>query len=151
MKKKGRKPSIKAEKEKLRTLLHRAIRERDGNTCISCGRSGLVAALGGTWQAGHLFAVGSHPSVQFHPWNIASQCSQCNSSVPMRGGRGGNHAAYSAEFIRRRGLETFLALDAASKQSTQLRVHDLIELRAALSGGLEQYQRVYFSKTGWVA
>lgn len=142
--------TLRAETQKLQSALNAAVRERDGAVCISCGRTGLVVAMGGTWQAGHLFNVKTYPALRFHPLNIHSQCSQCNSTTANRGGRMGNQAAYSAEFIRRRGLETFQALDAIKAEVRQWRILDLIELRTVLtSGGIDAYQARYFDLTGW--
>lgn len=143
--------TLRAETQKLQAALNAAVRARDGAVCISCGRGGLVVAFrGGTWQAGHLFNVKTYPALRFHPLNIHSQCSQCNSTTANRGGRMGNQAAYSAEFIRRRGLETFQALDAIKAEVRQWRILDLIELRAVLtSDGLDAYQARYFEITGW--
>lgn len=134
---------IKALKDKLKTELHAAIRDRDGNVCISCGRGGLVLAKHGTWHAGHLFGVGPFPALQFHPLNIHSQGACCNTF------KHGNHAAYSAAFIRRHGLETFQALDAIKSEPRQWRIPDLLDLRAALARGLDSYSARYFELTGW--
>ena len=136
---------------KLREELHAAIRERDGAVCISCGKTGLVVAFGGgTWQAGHLFAVGPYRALRFHPLNIASQCSQCNSGAPRRGGRMGNHAAYAAAVIRRYGLATFAALDAIKGLPQKWTRGGLIDLLDCLRrGGIDRYTARYFELTGW--
>lgn len=135
------------EEEKLKRQLHAVIRAHYGPTCISCRKDGLtprVPRVGGNWEAGHLFAVGPYPALKFHPLNIASQCSYCNGQLR------GNHAAYSAAFIRRHGIATFEAMDAIKGQPRKFAISDLIELRQALThGGLDGYSALYFTITGW--
>lgn len=120
--------------------LNAAVRLRDGAACISCLKAPLSRS---DWNAGHLFGVGPFPALRFHPLNISSQCAGCNLW------RSGNHAAYSAAFIRRHGLATFEALDAIKSEPRQWRVPDLLELRSALAQGLDAYTARYFELTSW--
>ncbi len=133
--------TLSAMTNKLQRELNAAIRIRDGAVCISCGKAPLAQS---DHNAGHLFGVGPFPALRFHPLNIASQCAgTCNNY------RKGNHAAYAAAFIRRHGLKVFQALDAIKSEPRQWRIPDLIELRAALSCGLEAYTKRYYALTGW--
>lgn len=132
--------SLNALLSKLQRELNAAIRLRDGAVCVSCPKVQLSAS---DWNAGHLFGVGPFPALRFHPLNLASQCVGCNHH------RKGNHAAYSAAFIRRHGLATFQALDAIKSEPRQWRVPDLLELRSALAKGLDAYTARYFELTSW--
>lgn len=133
--------TLKGLRAKLKKELHAAIRARDGAVCISCGKAGLVQ--GETWHAGHLFGVGAFPALEFHPLNISSQGACCNTF------KHGNHAAYSAAFIRRYDLATFQALDAIKGIPRKFTIADLLDLRAALAVSLDQYVARYFELTGW--
>lgn len=129
--------TLKTLKGKLKAALHAEIRRRDGAVCISCGSNAGN-------QAGHLFAVGPFPSMQFHPLNISVQDAACNLF------KRGNHAAYSAAFVRRYGVETFLALSAAASQPRQWTAGELFELLTILRrDGLAGYTARYYSLTGW--
>jgi len=120
--------------------LHRAIRANDGPICISCGQQ---IDNPRNWNAGHLFAVGPYPGIRFHPMNIASQCVGCNNW------KGGNHAAYAAQFIRRHGFAAFMALDERKGDPMQWRAEELIQLREALrSAGFAAYVNLYFELEG---
>lgn len=128
--------TLKTLKNKLRTELHAAIRARDGAVCISSGKANLAPA---EWNAGHLFAVGPYPGVQFHPLNIHSQSVYDNKYLR------GNPAAYSAAFIRRYGLATFEALAQEAQKRRAWRAADLLDLLETLrAGGIEAYSVRYF-------
>lgn len=52
------------------------IKKRDGNTCISCKKTGLVGA---NWQAGHYIAAKLCNLIyRFDPRNVHSQDYRCN-------------------------------------------------------------------------
>lgn len=68
--------SIKSLEKKLRSLLYPLIKERDGNTCWSCGRNNL---LGMNFQAGHYQkAELCNLKWRYNTMNIHSQCAGCN-------------------------------------------------------------------------
>lgn len=71
-----KKVSIKSLEKKLKAKLYPLIKKRDGNTCISCGRTGLT---GMNWHAGHYAKAELCNMIwRYAPINIHSQCGRCN-------------------------------------------------------------------------
>lgn len=126
-------------KRKLVSLLHPAIKDRDGNVCFSCGKTGLE---GTNWHAGHMFSAGAHPNLKFHAAAIRSQDFNCNIN------QGGNGASYAANFIKRFGREKFNLLYEASKLSRKWRAWELEELIEKIKLGLNDYSRFYETRYG---
>lgn len=90
-----KKVKIKALETKLKAVLYPLIKKRDGPTCISCGKIGLV---GRNWQAGHYAKAELCNLVyRYDPRNINSQCMTCNKW------RRGNTLAYRQAMIRKYG------------------------------------------------
>lgn len=89
--------SIKSLEKKLKRVLYPLIKKRDGNVCISCGRTELEGA---NWHAGH-YAKAELCNIKwrYNPLNIHSQCAMCNVW-----GRG-NTLAYRENLIKKIGLE----------------------------------------------
>ena len=92
-----RKIKIKGLERKLREILYPLIKERDGNTCISCGKT---ISKKGDWHAGH-FAKAELCNViyRYDERNINSQCSYCNRW------RDGHFIEYEKAMIRKYGQE----------------------------------------------
>lgn len=126
-------------KRKLWSLLSPEIRERDGHTCVSCGRGHLS---GSNWQAGHLFPAGSHSATRFHPHNIHTQCFRCNISLS------GNAAEYSSWFISEYGLPYFERMKEASRPTKKWTPDELVVLIEKIKVGLGNYTAFYVSNYG---
>ena len=61
-------------KKRATKACHTYIRARDGNFCISCGENRPNNQI----HAGHFRTRGAASQLQYHPFNIFSQCSRCN-------------------------------------------------------------------------
>lgn len=134
-----RKTPLATLKRKLWALFSAYVKERDGNTCFSCGASGLE---GHGWHAGHLFPAGAHGIIRYEPKNVHSQCYRCNINL------GGNGAAYTARFIDRYSFEEFKRLSALSRELRQWRAPEVQELIDALKRGGADYEMLYAEKYG---
>lgn len=102
----------------------RITRTRHGNTCYTCGRTGLE---GSNWQTGH-FISSSICSVhlRYHLDNLRPQCYNCNIN------KSGNWIAYEAHLIVDHGRdfpETLKQLnrDTAGKQYDILYYQEKLE------------------------
>ena len=95
-------------KRKLWELCKEYIRKRDGNQCMSCGKTGLS---GSGWHTGHLIpdaACGAY--LRFDPRNLYSQCYYCNINL------GGNGAAL-LRYVEQKHGKDFVDKLFADKQN----------------------------------
>lgn len=134
-----RRTTLAALKRKLWVLFSRYVKDRDGNTCVSCGRGGLE---GPGWHAGHLFPAGSHNIIRWEPKNVHSQCFHCNCNL------GGNGAAYALWFIDKYGSEEFVRLSKRAQIIRPWRAHEVQDLIAALEKGGADYEMLYAERYG---
>lgn len=126
--------SIAVLRRKLWSLLSTAIKERDGNICVSCGNKNLSGA---NFQAGHLFSAGGHSNLRYHPYNIHTQDARCN--IFLRG----NIAEYSAWFIKKYGVEAFTIMSEASRAEKKWTSSELSELIEKIKLGIDHYTGFY--------
>ncbi len=134
-----RKTSLAALKRKLWLLFAAYVKERDGNSCISCPATGLE---GHGWHAGHLFPAGAHAVIKYEPKNVHSQCFRCNINL------GGAGAAYTVRFLDKYGVDEFNRLSRLSTKIKQWRAPEIEELIAALKRGGAEYEMFYAEKYG---
>ena len=102
IKRKSKTPLVKA-KGKLWELCKQLVRKRDGHSCVSCGKTGLV---GKGWHTGHFrpsAACGGF--LRYNLRNLHSQCKRCNINL------GGNGGAYSLALERKYGKEFVLQIE----------------------------------------
>lgn len=137
-----RKTPLATLKRKLWCAFAAYVKERDGNTCFSCGATGLE---GQNWHAGHLFQAGQFAIIRYEPKNVHSQCGRCN--VWLRG----NVARYTARFLDKYGIEEFRRLDALSRRMKQWRAPEVIELILALKRGGAEFEMFYAERYGLAA
>lgn len=83
--------------KKLKKILYPLIKKRDGNVCISCGKTNLV---GNGWHAGH-FAKAElcNPIYKYDLRNINSQCAGCNNW------KEGNFIEYEKAMVKKYGQD----------------------------------------------
>lgn len=95
--KKPKNNTIKRLKNKLWELCKQIIRLKYGNTCYTCGKSGLT---GSSWQTGHFIpsSVGG-ASLRYNLDNLRIQCYFCNCNA------GGNGAIYYKKLVEIDGQE----------------------------------------------
>ena len=87
--KKVSKQPISKIKKKLWELCKQLIREKYGNTCYTCGKSGLS---GSNWHTGHFIPdAASGAYIRYDLRNLRPQCYNCNV----------NHGGAGAEYYRR--------------------------------------------------
>ena len=85
---KRRKDALKTTSDWIKTAkaaVNKYIRARDIHlNCVSCDRTNAEVEStegwkpGGSWDAGHFKAVGTHPELRFNTWNVHKQCKSCN-------------------------------------------------------------------------
>lgn len=111
----NKRPSSRLLKNKLWAECKRIIRARHGNTCYTCGKSGLD---GSGWQTGH-FIPSSVCSVEmrYSLDNLRPQCYHCNINLS------GNWIAYE-EHLQKDGIDT-KTLKQTNEQ-TKNRQYDLL-------------------------
>lgn len=126
-------------KRKLWKLFSDYIKDRDGNTCFSCGRGGIE---GSGWHAGHMFPSGDHAIVRYHPKNVHSQCFHCNINL------GGNGAAYTERFLDVYGIEEFRRMCAIKSRERQWQPVEIMELIEALKRGGADFECFYEERYG---
>jgi len=131
---KHRRSSLAALKRKLWKLFAAYVKERDGNTCFSCGRGGLA---GSNWHAGHLFPAGSSSLIRWEPKNVHSQCYHDNINL------GGAGAAYAVRFIERYGIDEFNRLSALSREMKAWKPYEIEALIAAIKRSGADYEMAY--------
>jgi NinG protein len=133
-----RKTTLAQLKRQLWGLFALYVKERDGDTCITCGKAGLI---GQSRQAGHWIRKDRHASVAYDPKNVHVQCNGCNGP----GGRGMPHA-YAAEIIRRYGQAEFDRLVNRARVTHEFKRWEIEELIAALRKGGAEYEMLYYSR-----
>lgn len=77
------------------------IRARDGEICISCGRTMAIA-----YHAGHYRTTAAASQLRFNEDNVHSQCSACNTH------HSGNIGPYRINLIEKIGLHRVVALES---------------------------------------
>lgn len=88
------------------------IKNRDGNTCISCGKTGLV---GQNWSAGHYIkAELCNLIYRYDERNVNSQCGRCNKWLA------GNSPAYRNAMLDKYGVKAVKEIDAHYKDPLPL-------------------------------
>jgi len=99
----------------------RIIRKKWGNTCYSCGKTGLQ---GSGWHTGHFIpsSVGG-ASLRYNLDNLRPQCYYCNVNL------GGNGTSFYKEMLKREGQEYIDNLFALKQQTVKASDH-YIELLA---------------------
>ena len=105
-------------KRKAKKLFFAYIKKRDGNTCISCGKRGLV---GQNWHAGHyLKSELCNLEYMFNEKNVNSQCGRCN--LWLRG----NTIEYRKAMLLKYGKITVKVLEEHYKDTlpTNFNKHD---------------------------
>jgi hypothetical protein len=115
------------------------VKERDGNTCFSCRKPGLV---GQNWHAGHMFPSGNNSVIRYEPKNVHSQCGRCNCWL------GGNGAAYVAHFLEVYGLAELQRIQAKRGQEKTWTRVELEEMGAALKRGGADFECWYAERYG---
>lgn len=125
MRKRGKQPISRIQR-KLWELCKQIIRKRYGNSCYTCGTTGLA---GSNWQTGHLWAKASLGAYMKYDLRILRpQCAVCNL---WRGGMG-------ADFYRRmekeKGKEYMQQLERDRRKTTKAYDH--------YARILEQYQTI---------
>jgi hypothetical protein len=138
---KQRKSSLAAAKRELWTLFSAFVKERDGNVCFVCGKTGLE---GSGWHAAHMFPAGLSSVLRYHPANVFSGCFHCNINL------GGNGAAYASRFIEVYGMDQFMYLNDIKRKGMKWREHDIRELITALKADPVRYECLYAEKIGSV-
>lgn len=115
---------------------NRFIRLRDeGKPCICCGRSLEAGAVGGGYDAGHYFSIGSAPHLRFNEDNCHGQSKQCNRYLA------GNAANYRIGLIERIGLERVEALEA-DKEIRKWSAQELIEIADIYKNKIKELKRI---------
>ena len=101
--------------DKLWEHCKRLTRQKYGNTCYSCGKTGLV---GSSWQTGHLVpnSVGG-ALLRYHLSNLRPQCYYCNINL------GGNGATYYRLMVEREGQKYVDELFALKNQTVKASDH----------------------------
>jgi 5-methylcytosine-specific restriction endonuclease McrA len=103
-------PNVTSLKKKLWTLCRELTRKTHGNTCYTCGRTGLE---GGNWQTGH-FISSSICSVElrYDLQNLRPQCYNCNIN------KSGNWIAYEERLTREFGQKHVDDLKQRNRNTT---------------------------------
>jgi 5-methylcytosine-specific restriction endonuclease McrA len=93
--KKKKQPTPKQLKTKLWELCKRACREQYGNTCYTCGKTGLE---GSGWHTGHFIPSSTcGASLRYDLRNLRPQCYNCNINA------GGQGAIFYKRMVEREG------------------------------------------------
>lgn len=117
--KKVKQPKLSKLKEKLWKLFAIFIKNRDGNTCISCGRTGLVGGRGGNWDAGHFLGMNvCNFKYKYDERNVHSQCSYCNCWLH------GNYVEYRKAMILKYGEAEVLKMEEEYRQPLEMNFNE---------------------------
>ncbi len=114
---KVRKPKTEKKKieDKLWELCKQITRDRYGNTCYTCGKTGL---LGGNWHTGHFIprSVGG-AYLRYDLRNLRPQCPYCNVTLS------GNGAVFYRNLVEREGQKYVDELFQDKKKSVKSSDH----------------------------
>ena len=92
-----RKPTISQLKKKLWELVKTACREKYGNVCFTCGRTGLE---GSNWHTGHFIPSSTCGAIlRYDLRNLRPQCYFCNIHA------GGNGAEFYKRLVQKEGQD----------------------------------------------
>lgn len=92
-----KKSDLQKLKAQLWTLCRERTRARYGNTCYTCGKTGLE---GGNWQTGHFVSSSiCSTELRYDLRNLRPQCYSCNIN------KSGNWLAYEQKLVRDHGQE----------------------------------------------
>lgn len=91
-----KKKSVKTLQKKLWELCKMIIREKYGNTCFTCLRTGLE---GSNWHTGHFIPRNAGTSLKYDLRNLRPQCYNCNMNL------GGNGAVFYRSMVIEEGQE----------------------------------------------
>lgn len=106
-----RKKSIKSLKTELWELCKQIIRKKYGNTCFTCGKSGLE---GSNWHTGHFIPSASGGILlRYHLDNLFCQCYHCNVNL------GGNGAVFYRNLVAQKGQDYVDTLFKIKNQSAK--------------------------------
>lgn len=95
MKVKNKKLTIGQLQKKLWEECRRIVKNRDGNTCFTCGKTNLE---GSNYQVGHFIPKGScGANLKYDLRNLKIQCFHCNINL------GGNGAEYYRRMVKLHG------------------------------------------------
>jgi hypothetical protein len=109
--KKPKLPTPKQLKTKLWELCKQACREQYGNTCYTCGKTGLE---GSGWHTAHFIPSGSCGALlRYNLRNLRPCCYHCNINL------GGNGAVYYRRMVEREGQAYVDDLFALKNQSVK--------------------------------
>lgn len=96
-KKRRKKSPLQKAKIKLWTLCREITRARYGNTCYTCGKTGLE---GSSWQTGHFISSSICSAyMRYHLDNLRIQCYNCNIN------KSGNWLAFE-DHLEKDGIDT---------------------------------------------
>jgi len=141
LKKRRKKSSRKAKKDKLWELTSKYIRlrqaDQNGNVnCVTCGQQMYWEKDGA--QAGHFVPQAQGDAVRFDLRNIHVQCFRCNINL------GGNGPEYNAFMLKTYGQETIDELRRLSNTTvkyTEADFDDMITTINELIDGLPKHSR----------
>lgn len=110
-------PTITKVKKALWEQCRRITRERYGNTCYTCGRTGLE---GSNWQTGHFISssICSVP-LRYSLDNLRPQCYNCNIN------KSGNWIAFEKHLIQEKGEQIVIHLKAQN-EATKGEQYDIL-------------------------
>lgn len=112
------------------------MRERDGWTCITCGKVARSEEDKAFFDAGHYKPEGLYKAVQFDLFNINAQCRGCNRY------RHGNLGLYAERLIEKYGIEEFNALVERSRKTKSWTEKELLTLIVAINNPTN-YTKIY--------
>lgn len=116
---------------KLDDAFSRYVKDRDGNVCITCGRSGMAPQ---DWHAGH-FIGRSRMATRWDPKNVHSQCGYVCNKVKR-----GAPQEYALAILARYGEQEFrrlMRLKRVEKKFTRPEVQELIDALARSGADFE--------------
>lgn len=115
---KVQKPKRASIVKKLDAVFSQYIRERDQNTCITCGK---VKGDGDVMTCGHLFSRVAY-STRWSELNASCQCWPCNFSHEF------DFEPYRREFVKRHGIKKYNSLYLEFKKPKKYSDWELVEL-----------------------
>lgn len=134
-----RKSSVAALRRRLWDAVSRRIKETWGNTCFTCGATGLE---GKNWHTAHFVNAGLSAAVRYDPDNLRPSCGRCN--IWLRG----NLAEYAIRLMDQIGEAKFRALLDRSRRLKQWKAHELEALISAAEKGGAEYEMAYYEMVG---